>query len=254
MSLRSRVSGFVAVAAASALALTVAWEADAAPARLPERVAQPQNIIVEKTDGDGRLLPGGVFLGYNCVNVSNSGEWICEDLADYPWFNGTEGEAGLRRSGSTQDGFVNDIPLRGGWTTPIQHCLILGEVTAPDGYLLRDRPALLCRGEGGWTVENASSAVPEGLAVGGHTYLPGLGDWTVSNTLVPAQTPDGADYQVATSVFRLVNHKRPKPPAPTPSATPDPCRATASSATGCPRGIGANTSLDDGAPVDADGD
>ncbi len=147
----------------------------------------PQSVVIQKVDTSGVLVPGGKYLGYSCTRWDNDIEFQCQSLDDYAWFNNTDepppGDPpvtwGLSRTGSTESSFMQDIPTRGGWNLPIQQCLIVREMVAPTGFELASAPAMVCKGPGGWTVENAGFEITP--VPGGVTYKGGLGDWTLKN-------------------------------------------------------------------------
>ena len=68
--------------------------------------------------------------------------------------------------------------MRGGWSEPISHCLMVEEATPPKGYLPSPAPLLVCRGPGGWTTANAAGVE---LTLNGRTYTAGAGAWTITN-------------------------------------------------------------------------
>lgn len=156
-------------------------------------VNEPQpKVTFSKVTAGGKLLPGGMFRGATCTRWPNDLSWQCQDLGEYPWFNGVpvpsgeQPDTGLWLTGTTGNKFSEDIQMRGGWSVAIMHCLAVQELEPPDGYVARTAPALVCPGPGGWTAANAAGITVEpwgdGLVVAG-----GLGDWQVTN-VAPTRT------------------------------------------------------------------
>lgn len=175
-------------------------------------------VAITKVDSTGALLPGATFDGWSCSAFDGDPLFTCISLKDYDWFR-----LGLTETGTTGESFSNDIVREGGWNLPVTECLVLKETAAPQGYVAATRPMLICRGPGGFTVENAIAAVPKDLngeqyiEVGGTRYTPGLGDWTVTNVDEPRST-----------TISLVNTRitTPRPAAP---AKTDPCNPAGTS-------------------------
>lgn len=172
-------------------------------------------LTITKVDSTGALLPGATFDGWMCTKYDTEPSFTCISLNDYGFF--TEG---LTNDGTTGTAYGEELDREGGWTIPIGECIVLQEKTAPTGYAARKAPALVCRGPGGYSVENALIAVPQHedgqyleieTAVGTRQFTPGLGDWTVTN-----------DAATLTTTISLVN-TRVTTPRPATPATTDPC-------------------------------
>ncbi|HQV58563.1 MAG TPA: hypothetical protein PKV27_11160, partial [Ilumatobacteraceae bacterium] len=172
-------------------------------------------ITFEKVDQDGNLLGGAKIDGFSCTRSGNDNSWQCQSLNEYSWFDSTAGQtqpawwdvelngpyipptpptSSLDLTGTTGASFTDDIPLRGTWALPIQHCLVLEEKAAPAGYQIRPGRSVFCAGPGGWTEANAVGfeAGPDRNASGG--------SWTVENVA------DSNGFPSSTT-FRLMNTK-----------------------------------------------
>lgn len=164
-------------------------------------------ILFQKIDEHGRVVPGAEFDLQFCYSRDDE-PWSCGPYdGDLSWFNGTDtpGSDGdqepyrsLTKTGFS-DAFTTWVPVRGGWSEPIELCLGIRETVAPTGYLpasvKASEPALVCRGPGGWTVENAINSATENrdavsvtFAGDDTVYGPGLGAWTVVSTEDPFYT------------------------------------------------------------------
>lgn len=151
----------------------------------------PGVVTVQKLDESGQLLPGGQFQGITCVTLDGTSPWHCVPLENYDFWEamGTEGSVA---------NVFDELLLTGVWGEPIVHCIGVAEVSPPAGYVRDGAPMVVCKGPGGWTLDN----VPDDFSVesAGVTYTKSMGNWSVTNEMV--QTPDGT---VPTTVLSLAN-------------------------------------------------
>lgn len=188
-------------------------------------------LTINNVDGaTGALLPGGQFEGFACIVPNNEPDWTCNSLnvPDYPWF-----ADGLTKRGTTGTSYTDQMDHESQWTSPVNECLIVREVSPPSGYVAKPGYMMVCKGEGGWTPANAA-----GISItpvrGGPTYTGTAGEWTITNvTATRTTTLSLSSKQKETSSTTTA-------PAPTSAVVP------AQSA----RGIGANTGATDAAGAD----
>lgn len=200
----------------SALALGVVLALGAPTLAQAVQPAEPI-LVMQKVDQYGTLVPGGQFQGETCTRRDNELNWQCQSLTDFDWFSGAERVYvpedepfnSLNATGFN-DRFITDIPFRGAWSEPIEMCMALREAVAPAGYEARSNPLAVCRGPGGWTVENAIEVDFSGFfqdddddPTNDVPFAPGLGDWTID-------VIEGENGPVAT-VWSLVNTTTPTP-------------------------------------------
>jgi len=202
----------------------------ASPAQASGNVGR---LTLNKVDASGALLPGATIDGWMCTFLDGEPEATCTDLTVYEWFTD-----GMTDTGTT-DRFTSDLDMEGSFSLPISACFIFQERIAPSGHVLKDKPAVLCKGPHGWSAEDAAGLTfylhadgsmdsKPSAAPGDIAYAGGAGDWTITNEQITSE--DGATFHATVT---LVNEKIPATPAPT---TP-----TAQPAT---RGIGANTGIE----------
>lgn len=132
------------------------------------------NLEFRKVDLTGALLPGAEFEAYSCTKLNNDPDWTCTSLNTYTWFRDA-----LKNTGTTGQAFGNQMDQDGGWDLPVGHCVVVREVSPPEGYLPQGGTAVVCRGPGGWTVENAADVaipLPSGEVVRGSD-----GGWQITN-------------------------------------------------------------------------
>lgn len=113
--------------------------------------------------------------------------------------------------------------MEGGWTLPVNDCLVLREVSAPAGYVTRSAPLMVCKGPEGWTTANSK----------GFTITPPAADFTVTGGQLGDFTVTN-DSETWVTTISLTNTAIPKP---TPAPTPTPVSPT--------RGVPAKTSADE---------
>lgn len=170
-------------------------------------------ITFQKVDQDGNLLGGAKIDGWSCARWGNDPQWKCQSLNEYSWFDSSAWQPPPADWDEVEDGpypdpptnsldltgladqFSEDISLRGSWSSPIQHCVVLEEKAAPAGYQLRPGRSLFCAGKGGWTEANAAQ-IDVGLMNGAANN----GPWTVENVL----SSHGRPYS---TTFTLMNTK-----------------------------------------------